>query len=80
VSAAAWAFIFPHRRTVRKKTNRRGDPPKKTARQRPTACKLTHSKFSKSYIYKNQFSLNENFDCVQTVQAVIRSHFFILSV
>jgi hypothetical protein len=41
VSAADWAFIFANRGTVRKKTNRRGVPPKKTAWQRPTACKLT---------------------------------------
>ena len=77
MSAAAWAFIFANRGSVRKKTNRRGVPPKKTARQRPTACKLTHSKFSQKFNNKIYLYTVENFDCVQTVQAVIRSYFFI---
>ncbi|MCP9768519.1 hypothetical protein EGI22_11395 [Lacihabitans sp. LS3-19] len=62
MSAAAWAFIF-----FRKKTKQKKQHPANSRTQNSLNRKIAIETFMK-----------ENFDCVQTVLAVVMNHFYIL--
>ncbi|MCP9762706.1 hypothetical protein EGI31_07035 [Lacihabitans soyangensis] len=67
VSAAAWAFIFFQKKTKQKKLHGSGRP----STNSHTQNSLNHQALK----WILQF---ENFDCVQTVLAVIRNHSYLL--